>query len=311
MRRLALSVLAAALPLALAAPASATFHMMKVSEVQLSSGGVQFVELRDDGIEPFPPLEGPYKLVVYGANGARLSGQTLATAPWQNNSNPHVLASDGSGDAPLTVTLPAGAGQVCFTHAGETETRVHCLAYGCPPILLSSLGGSERGSAPSEGQSLQRLGPSSLAIGAPTPGAANTASGSAACASPPAGSGGPGGGAGGAGDSAAPKLKLSAEGRQKVTKLAVAVRLNEAARLTVSATVNVPSGSRVLRFKTVKRQLKAGVRTTVRLKLSRKNLARVKRALRARRKLTAKVSLRATDAAGNRSKLARKSIRLR
>jgi hypothetical protein len=314
---LAALALALAVVLIAAPTASADHHLMKVNELSLSSGGnpsAQFVELKDDFNEPFPNTNLPYQLAVFDGSGAPVGSPQDLGNPFmtRDNTQPFLIASAASGlpgDATLALTLPQGAGQVCF--ASGTFGRVHCVAYGCPATRLSSTGGSQAGLAPADGQSLQRIG-SSLALGAPTPKATNTGGGPATC---PAGLGGPGGGgaggAGGAGDSAAPKLTLSAKGRQRVTKLALAVRLNEAARLTVSATVNVPGGSRVLRFKTVKRQLKAGVRTTVKLKLSAKNAARVKLALRARRKLTAKVSLRATDSAGNRSKLARKSIRLR
>ena len=184
MRRMAM-LMAAGTTCALvwATPALATFHETKVSEVALSRNGStteQFVELRDPG-EPYPAGSGPYKLVVYGADGVRLGGQTLsnttlaAVAPVRPIliSTPAYDAAAGStGDFALTVALPS-AGQACFTAAGDTESRVHCMQWGTITTPLSGSGGSIAGPAPGDGQSLQTQCDGTAAVGAPTPGAAN------------------------------------------------------------------------------------------------------------------------------------------
>jgi hypothetical protein len=55
MRRLALAALALAAPLAVAAPAAADHHLLKVREIATSygPGNGQFVELKDDAVETF------------------------------------------------------------------------------------------------------------------------------------------------------------------------------------------------------------------------------------------------------------------
>jgi hypothetical protein len=321
MRRLVLAVLAAAVPLALAAPAAADHHLMKVSEVATSYGAMngQFVELKDDVDEPFPPTSAPYALAVFDANGNPAGMQDLGN-PFIaiDTSQPFLVASDDTGigpagrDATLSVTLPAGAGTVCFTSGAFG--RVHCVAYGCPAVVVSSRAGSQSGQAPPSQQSLQRLG-GSLSIATATPDAPNASGAPASCSGAPGdggpGGGGPGGGGSGdgAGDTTRPGITSSARRRQDVDRLVVAVRLSEGARLTVSASVNVPVTARTLRFKTVRRTVAAGVRTRVRLRLTRARLRAVKQALRRGRRLTARVKITARDAAGNTS-TARRSLRL-
>ena len=316
MRTLAALLLALAATLTTVTGAAADHHNMKVNELSLSSGGdpsAQFVELQDPIDEPFPPtFYDPYGLAVYDASGMPAGSQSFGNPfAMRDNTQPWLIASASSGlsgDATLTVALPQGSGQVCFTASGGAE-RVHCLAYGCPAAPLGSTGGTEQGLAPPDGQSLQRVN-GSLALGAPTPKAANTASGSATCAGGTVG--GPQGGGGGVagGDGVAPRLALSARRRQRLAKLSLRVRSNEAAKLTVTGTVAVPGSARTLRFKTLRRQLKAGVRATLKPKLSRAGVAAAMRALRRGRKLTAKFRLSAVDAAHNKRAPKRESIRL-
>ena len=66
----------------------------------------------------------------------------------------------------------------------------------------------------------------------------------------------------------------------------------------------------VVRFKRVKRALRANKKAKVRLRLSRKRLASVRGALRRGRKLKAKVRLTLKDKAGNRT-VVRRTIKLR
>jgi hypothetical protein len=315
MRALAAITLALLAGLVAAGGAAATYHGMRVNELQLSSGGdpsKQFVELLDGTDEPFPADSADYGLAVFNANGSPAGSQNLGN-PFmpRDNTQPFVIASPTSGlggQATLTVALPQGAGQICFTAFDGTQ-RVHCVAYGCPPTMLTSLGGSQSGPAPADSSSLQRNG-SALFFGAPTPGAANSGAAPAACPTG-GGPGGPGPGGTGGADKVKPKVKASAKKSQDVDKLSVSVRLSEKAKLTVSGTVAVPGSSRTLRFKTVRRTLKAGVKKKFRLKLTRKRLKSVKRSLKNGHKLKAKVKVQARDAAGNKSLSKRLSIKLR
>jgi hypothetical protein len=313
-RRLAPVLLAITAVLATAAPAHADHHMLRVSEIALSAGGAQFVELREDNPfgEPFPDALMPYRLVVFDGAGTRVGGQDLPPTLLRGPSTPILISTAPQNDAHLNVALPAGSGQVCFTRT-TAETRVHCMSYGCPAAPLAAEYGNQVGAAPADGQSLQRL-TSGVALGAATPDADNAATGSAACTGAPAPPGGPGnpGGPGGTPpteDHTAPSAKLSGKRRQDVDKLAVRVTLSEAGSVRVSGTVSVPGVSKVLRFKSVTRSVRANVRVTLKPKLSRKAKRAVKKALRRGRRLKARLTISARDQAGNRS-TARKTVAL-
>jgi hypothetical protein len=62
--------------------------------------------------------------------------------------------------------------------------------------------------------------------------------------------------------------------------------------------VSVPNGAKVVRFKTVKKTLRAGKKTTVKLKLSKGGLRSVSGALARGKKLKAKLVLVVKDAGG-------------
>ena len=81
--------------------------------------------------------------------------------------------------------------------------------------------------------------------------------------------------------------------------------------MTVDGSVNVPGGSaKALKFKTVKKSVAANQKATFALKLSKKNAGTVKKALRRGKKPKAKLTISATDAAGNTAK-AKATIRLK
>jgi hypothetical protein len=303
-RRLAPAVLAAWL-LLLTAPASADDHLMRVNELKLSTGGdptAQWVELIDSNDEGGP--FGPYELKAFDGSGAPAGEQQLPGVFDGEDTAPYLVAHDNANipgrDAQLIITMPTGSGQVCFSRANDTP--IHCVVYGCAAATFSPLGGTQIGRAPSDLESLQRGLGSSLFLGAPTPDAPNTATTSAACAGSGGGPGGGGPGGGSGGDGTSPTQGLSFRRTQDIDRLAVAVRLNEAAALTVGGSVNVPGRSRVFRFRTVRRNVAAGVRTVVRLRLRRAGLRAAKRYMRrSGRRLTARVRITARDAAGNRS----------
>jgi hypothetical protein len=85
----------------------------------------------------------------------------------------------------------------------------------------------------------------------------------------------------------------------------------EACTLTASGTVSVPAGvSKVLKFKRISRSVPANTRAKLRLRLSRNALRVVMRALGRRKKLTSRVTLRATDLSGN-SRSVKRRIKLK
>lgn len=198
MRRLllpAVLVLAAAV---LPATAQASFHLQTVNEVMLAGGGgasdVQFVELLDQGgaEETFPAADGPFGLSVYDAAGKKLAGQglsgpgmaaaSLAGTPYLVSTAAADTALGVKGDEPLTVGLPAAAGQACYTAAGSPFS---CVTWGCITKAISGSGfsGTASGAVPPAGSSAQRrAGGGSIGIGTPTPDATNQAgASSAAC----------------------------------------------------------------------------------------------------------------------------------
>ena len=103
-------------------------------------------------------------------------------------------------------------------------------------------------------------------------------------------------------DKSAPVQILSGSKTQDIDKLTVTVRTNEAGTVTAGGTVSVPGASKVYRFKSVKRTVKANTRTKISLKLARKPLKAAKRAMKRKKKLKARVTVTAKDAAANASK---------
>jgi hypothetical protein len=109
----------------------------------------------------------------------------------------------------------------------------------------------------------------------------------------PSTSGGPGP------DKVRPLQTLSFPPIQDVDRLFVRAQMSEPGTLRARAKVSVPGASKVYAFKTVKRAVGTNVRTRLRLKLAKKRLKAVKRALRRGKRLKAKITVTATDKAGN------------
>ena len=165
-----------------AAPAFASFHLNKVNEVMLSSGGdgtAQFVELFDAAAEPYPSGSGPYSLSIYDAGGTKIgSSIALASASLAAvaGTRPFLVSTASAdsklsvtGDVVLGVTLPAN-GQACFD---ANAAHVHCLAWGTITTPVTGSGGNQAGASPADGSSLQRQAGGTYAVLAPTPKAAN------------------------------------------------------------------------------------------------------------------------------------------
>jgi hypothetical protein len=87
--------------------------------------------------------------------------------------------------------------------------------------------------------------------------------------------------------------------KQRIGKLYVEASMLERGTISAGGTVSVPNSSKVFKFKTASAKVDAGVGAKLRLKLSRKALATVKRALKRHRKLKARITITAKDIAGN------------
>jgi hypothetical protein len=102
---------------------------------------------------------------------------------------------------------------------------------------------------------------------------------------------------------------LKVASRQKAHKFHVQARLAESGTISASATVNVSNLSKVYRFKSASVRVAAGITATLALKLQGKALKAVRKALRRGKKLTARLTVTATDDAGNR-KIERRKVRI-
>lgn len=102
-------------------------------------------------------------------------------------------------------------------------------------------------------------------------------------------------------DKTAPTVSVSRRALRLSKKGAISffVTTNEAATGVASGTVNLPNASSVVRFKRAKVKFKAGKATKVTLRLPKKQVAHVRRTLRKKKTLRAKVTLTVKDAAGN------------
>jgi hypothetical protein len=114
--------------------------------------------------------------------------------------------------------------------------------------------------------------------------------------------GGGGGGGGGSSDKRSPAVTLSAGHLQRVGRLKVAVKIDEPGSVAATAKVNTSQGAAsVYRFRSGAKKVKANVRATLRLKISKRKLAALKRVLRKHKRLDTSVTVTARDRAGNAS----------
>jgi glucose/arabinose dehydrogenase len=116
-------------------------------------------------------------------------------------------------------------------------------------------------------------------------------------------------------DTRAPRLRARVPRRQQVLKLRGAIAYagcNE--RCTVTARGVLRFGKRRLRMIRVRRVARAsqqGRRTRLKVRLKRKQVRTLRRSLRRGRRASVRLTLRASDAAGNRSRPARYTVRVR
>jgi hypothetical protein len=111
--------------------------------------------------------------------------------------------------------------------------------------------------------------------------------------------GGGGGGGGGTVDKLAPLETLSFGPVQDIDKLYVTARSTEAGKVSATGTISIPGASKVYRFKRATRSVAANAKTKLRMKLSKKKLRAIKRALKKRKRLKAKITVTVADKAGN------------
>jgi hypothetical protein len=102
-------------------------------------------------------------------------------------------------------------------------------------------------------------------------------------------------------DKTSPRLTAGAHTAKLSRSGAIAFRLTstENATGTATGTISLPKGAKVVRFKRAKVTLTANRAATIKLKLAKKDAARVRRALGRHSRLKAKITLAAHDAAGN------------
>ena len=130
---------------------------------------------------------------------------------------------------------------------------------------------------------------------------------------PPDAGGGPGGVVPVVNDTVAPELTLSGASTQRVLRqrgVIVKVTCDEACTARATGTVSIPGASKVVRLRKATRALAANIKTKLKLKLSRKARKAIKRAFTKRKRLTATVTVRVTDTAGN-SRSGKRKVKLR
>jgi Calx-beta domain len=114
-------------------------------------------------------------------------------------------------------------------------------------------------------------------------------------------------------DATAPLLALGGARSQRFLRahsVVILVRCDEPCTVSAAGNVSVPGASRLFRLKRVTRLLRPGVRSKLRLPLSRRAQAAIRRALVRRRRVVATVRVSARDGAGN-SRSATRRIRLK
>ncbi len=118
-----------------------------------------------------------------------------------------------------------------------------------------------------------------------------------------------------AGDTRAPRLRVRVKRRQRVLKLRGAVaRASCDERCTIRAAAVLRVGKRTHRMigaRRVARASQSGRRVRLKVKLKRRQVRILRRGLRRGRRASVRLRLRATDAAGNRSRVVRRTVRVR
>jgi hypothetical protein len=92
---------------------------------------------------------------------------------------------------------------------------------------------------------------------------------------------------------------LDASSPQRIGKLSITASMGEPGTITATGTVRVPNASKVYKFKLASAPAIPGVKVKLRLRLPKKALKVVRKALKRHKKLSAKVTATAKDKSGN------------
>jgi hypothetical protein len=114
-------------------------------------------------------------------------------------------------------------------------------------------------------------------------------------------------------DTTPAKLKISRARKQHVLKthyIKITVSPNELAPITARGRVKVPGAAKLFRTHASSRRCLAGKKVSLRLRLSKRTLGRIRRALRHRKFLSATITITSRDASGNLSKPRHTGVRL-
>jgi hypothetical protein len=103
---------------------------------------------------------------------------------------------------------------------------------------------------------------------------------------------------------------LRVAARQKAAKLIVQASMPEAGTITVGGTVSVPGAAKAFRIKAVSARAPAGKAVDVKVKLSKQALKAIGKALKRHKKVKARLTITAKDAAGNK-KTEKRSVQLK
>lgn len=265
-----------ALSLALAGPALAEGESMRVNEISPSGGWVELMNVAPEGGAPF--FHPAYVVRSYDGAANEVDSQTYAQpVPFADAGIPFVLS----------LTLPAGAGQVCFERQRNPnstlpleEYRYHCMGYGAvtKPAMRRMLSSGPRpikmpiAPLPGPGESVQRQA-CGRAVAAPaTQGAENVVVRSAcaglrtACDDPRKW------------DQRAPRMKVTVPREHDIDRpLFVKFRMNELG--SVSTRGAVFGGRSGFPYGPIERKLKKNRTIRIRIPISRKAKRAMKREL--------------------------------
>lgn len=170
-RRSGLVVLAACVACGLfAAPASATFHEIKIREVALGNGGIMFQDAYFE-LQAYAPgqnLLGSHRLTLYNASGTPATNCTFP-GPVGNSANQMTVLVAGSmysGSPPADLSCPISGisgvgGAVCW--GTDQPAPLDCMSWGSFSGTLGSPTGTP-GPTPANGTALRR----SISAGCPT-----------------------------------------------------------------------------------------------------------------------------------------------
>jgi hypothetical protein len=283
-RRLGLVLVAL---LALAAPAQATEHRMKVNEVGLSVEGGRYVELLDVFGEPFPSLT--YKVAVYDGAGNPVGSTDIPKTTISGRTTPVLVASQATvggqnRDVTLTAPLPAD-GQACFE---SNTTKIACMSWGTVTTKVMAMYETmATGASPPAGKSLQRC-ESGAVVNDPTPKAENN------CTTGGGSGGGGGGGTGGSTtDTTKPRATLSARVQKLGAVLAFGYKFKVKSDEKAKARAQLLRKGKVLLTST--KSLTAGVFKAFSLRPPKAT----RDALKRKQSATFVLKIRVTDVAGN------------